>query len=161
MEGSVLMVYVLDMLPMVSKELGMLVSRQQYPGPQQWKGVLQSLLVLWVSGLIWALWWADWVCGSLRAGRGSLVLDREGPLQDVPLMMLSMGSLNWTVFIFRVILKLLGELLQGREMQCGWSRSIMGSWKVMHLVVLLKSPGLGEVGTVRASMCNCAQGWGP
>ena len=27
---------------------------------------------------------------------------------------------------------------------------------MMHLVVFLKSPGLGEVGRVRASMCDCA-----
>ena len=52
---------------------------------------------------------------ALRTGRSSLVLDRESPLQDVPLMMLSIGSWNWTIFIFVVFLKLLGELLQGGE----------------------------------------------
>ena len=36
------------------------------------------------------------------------------------------------------------------------SRSIRGSQKVMHLGVFLRAPGLGELGTVRASMfVNC------
>ena len=51
---------------------------------------------------------------ALRAARGSLMLDREGTLQDVPLMMLLMGSLNWTIFIFAAFLKLLGETAAGR-----------------------------------------------
>ena len=51
---------------------------------------------------------------ALRAGRGSLVLDRVGLLQDIVLMTLLMGSLNCTVFA--VFLELLqGEVPQGGE----------------------------------------------
>ena len=39
---------------------------------------------------------------------------------------------------------------------CGWSRSIKGSQKVMHLAVFLKPPGVGEVGTLRVSILECA-----
>ena len=40
------------------------------------------------------------------------------------------------------------------RMQCGWSWSLRGSWKVMLLAVFFEPPGMGEVGTVRASMCK-------
>ena len=68
----------------------MLTLRQHCPGPKLWKGVLVTLGFIglradfgFVAGRL-HLW-------ALRAGRSSLVLDREGPLWDVPLMMLSMG----------------------------------------------------------------------
>ena len=85
---------------------------------------------------------------ALSAGRGSLIVGKESLLWDVPLMTLSMGSLNQNVFA--VFLKLLWG-----EVQCGWYRSIRGSQKVVHWVVFIKLHGLGQVGTVRASMCNC------
>ena len=46
------------------------------------------------------------------------------------------------------------------EVQCGWSKSINGSWKVIHLAVFLKPPGVGEVGMVRVSMCELAVRFG-
>ena len=92
---------------------------------------------------------------AFRAGKGRLVLDREGLLHAVTLVMLLMGSMNWKVFA--VFLEpLCGEVLQGGEVQCGRYRFIRGSQKVTHLVVFLKPLGSGEVGMVRASMCDCA-----
>ena len=41
-------------------------------------------------------------------------------------------------------------------MQCGWSRSIRGLEKVIHLAVFLEPPWGGELGTVRMSMWECA-----
>ena len=42
------------------------------------------------------------------------------------------------------------------EVQCGWFKLIRGSWKTTHLAVFLKPPGVGEVGMVRALMCEWA-----
>ena len=38
------------------------------------------------------------------------------------------------------------------EVLWGWSRSISGSWKMIHLAVFLKLPGAGEEGTLRLSI---------
>ena len=92
---------------------------------------------------------------DIRAGRHSLVFDREGLLGAVFLMMLLIRSLNWNVFVFMVFLELLWrELPQGGDVHCG--RDIRRSGKVTHLAVFFKPPGLGEMGVVRASMCKCA-----
>ena len=72
---------------------------------------------------------------GLRADLGWLSLG-EG-LCGIALLM---GLLNQTAFA--VFLVPLGsELLWGGVMQCG--RVTRGSWKVMHLAVFLKLPGLG------------------
>ena len=69
-----------------------------------------------------------------------------------------MGSLNQTVLMV-FLMPLRGEVPQGRGLHCG--KVIRGPWKVMHLAVFLKPPGLGELGTVTASMWNCAARLGP
>ena len=82
---------------------------------------------------------------ALRSGRGSCC--NEGSLHLVPLMVFLMGSLKGTAFV--VFLK----PLQG-GVQCDWSRLMRGSWKVTLLTVFLKPFGVGEVGTLRVSMCK-------
>ena len=68
------------------------------------------------------------------------------------LIVIFTGSLKDT---FRVVfLKLPWPL--GREALCDWSRSSKELQKVMHLVVYLKLPGVGEVVTLRVSMWECA-----
>ena len=42
----------------------------------------------------------------------------------------------------------------------GWSRSSRGSQKMMHWVVFLEPPGVGEVGTLRVSIWECATRFG-
>ena len=112
MEGSVLMVYILNMLPMVSKELGKAHSKMMPWATMVEGGVVVTLGLL---GLRADLGFVACELGlwAFRAGRGIVVEDWEGPFWDVPLIMLLMGSLNWAVFDFMVFLKLQGQLLQG------------------------------------------------
>ena len=80
MEGSVLMVYFLDTLPMVSKELGKTHFKATMSQTTEVEGgaiVTSGLLGLradfgFEMGRL-GLW-------ALGAGKGSLVLDRKGPL---------------------------------------------------------------------------------
>ena len=82
----------------------------------------------------------------MRAGKGSC-WDDEGSLHLVLFMVLLMGLLKWTAPV--VFLQPLWE-----RVQWGWSRLMSVSWKVTHLAIFLKPPGMGQVGTVRASMCE-------
>ena len=50
---------------------------------------------------------------AFRAGRSSLVLDREG-LLGIVLLMLLMVSQNWNVFIFIIFLAAVGGTAKGR-----------------------------------------------
>ena len=155
MEGSVLMVYIPDMLPMVLKESG----KAGFKVTMSWTTAVEGdiSVTLDFMGLNADFSFLVGVLGLLafRDGRDSLVLDRKGLLHAVPLMTLLMGSLNQTVFM--VFLKpLWREVPQRGEVQCDRSRSIRGSWKVTYLAVLLKPLWLGEVGMVRASMRDCA-----
>ena len=88
MEGSVLMVYVPDMLPIVLNELG----KAHFKATMSWAAAVEGgvSVNLGFRGLRPDL---GFVAGgldllALRAGRGSLVLDREGLLSIVLLMMM-------------------------------------------------------------------------
>ena len=91
----------------------------------------------------------------LRAGRGC-----DGVVRDflccVQLIVSFTGLLKDT---FRVVL-LKPPWLWEREVLLGWSRSSRGSQKVTHLAVFLKPPGVGEVGTLRVSLWECAARFG-
>ena len=104
------------MLPTVSNEPGKAHFKVTMSWAAAMEGMSQSTWVL--MGLKADLGFVACVqiLLALRTGRGCLVLDREGLLGFVLLMMLLMGSLNWTVFVFAVFLKpLWRELLQERE----------------------------------------------
>ena len=61
---------------------------------------------------------------------------------------------GWLKLTFRSAVFL--KLLWVGVAWCGWSRSVRGLQKLMHLAVLLKPPGEGEVETIRVSIWDCA-----
>ena len=89
---------------------------------------------------------------GLRAGWGCCGID-GGCLHFVLLIVHFTRSLKWTDLAFFL------KLLWGK-VGCGLMRS-MRPWKVMLLVVFLKLPGVGEVGTVRQLCVSGPQGLGP
>ena len=92
--------------------------------------------------------------GVFRAGRGFAMLVC-GFLHQVPFIVELMGLLKLTLRV-AVFLKPPWEGM----VQYGWSSVIRGSWKVMHLMVFLKLPGIGEVGTLRVFIWECATKFG-
>ena len=155
MEGSVLMVYVPGMLPMLLKELG----KAHFKVTISWATAAEweSIAVLGFGGLRDDLGFVEGGAGflALRAGSGSVILG-EGLLWCVQLMTWVTKSLNWMEFVLVLLRPLWRGNCHGKGVQCGWSRSIRGSWKVTLLAVFLMLPGLEVVWTVRASMCDNA-----
>ena len=151
MEGSILMVYVPDMLPIVLNELG----KAHFKVMMSWAtgvtgGVSVNLGLMGLRPDLGFVWGGQGLL-AFRAGRGCLVLNRDGVLGIVFLMLLLMGFLNWTVYT--VFFEPLWELPQGGEVYCG--RDIRASKKVMHLAVFLKPTGLRELEMVMVCMCDC------